>query len=73
MKNTLPFLVLLVLAGLIPSEASAWYCRAGSPTGGWGWGQAYYRGGAASIALNNCAVNTPRGFVCRIRYCTPSR
>ena len=71
MKKALPFLAILTLFGFMPTEASAWYCRATSPTGGWGWGRSDYRGNATSIALNNCAVNTPRGYVCRIRTCTP--
>jgi hypothetical protein len=73
MKKYLPFLAILALSGLMPSEASAWYCRATSATGGWGWGESFYRGNASSIALNNCAVNTPRGYTCFIRYCTPYR
>ena len=71
MKKTVPFLALLVLIGLIPTEASAWYCRATSPTGSWGWGRSDFRGAAVSIALNNCSVRTPYGYYCHLRYCSP--
>ena len=50
--------------------AQAWYCKATSPTGSWGWGRSEYRGQAVSIALNECAIRTPRGYVCRLRYCS---
>jgi hypothetical protein len=61
-----PFVLLLVQT----QEAEAWYCRATSPTGSWGWGTSPSRGRAAGIALSQCAIRTPRGFVCRLRYCT---
>jgi hypothetical protein len=71
MRKVLPILAAFAILALIPTEASAWYCRASSPTGSWGWGRAFYQAVAGRIALNNCAVRTPRGFVCFINYCAP--
>ena len=59
-----------VILALDTQEAQAWYCKATSPTGSWGWGRSEYRGQAVSIALNECAIRTPRGYVCRLRYCS---
>jgi hypothetical protein len=53
---------------LIPTEASAWYCRADSPSA-YGWGRNDSRSAAIRRALRECAVRTPRGQVCRITYC----
>jgi hypothetical protein len=53
---------------LIPTEASAWYCRADSPSA-YGWGQNYSRRAAIRRALAECAVRTPRWQRCRISYC----
>ena len=71
MRKILPIVAAIALLAMIPTEASAWYCRASSPTGSWGWGRAVLAGVANRIALNNCAVRTPRGYVCYINYCTP--
>jgi hypothetical protein len=64
----------LAIAGAMlafaPSEASAWVCRAASPTGSWGTGwHNYSLGYARRRALAECAVRTPRGFVCYITGC----
>lgn len=63
----------LVVAGsllaIMSTEASAWYCRATSSTGAWGWGSSYSLRQARRIALYQCAIRTPRGYYCRIRYC----
>jgi hypothetical protein len=53
---------------LAPSEASAWYCYASSPSA-YGWGQSDSRSYAQRRALAECAVRTPRYQTCRIRYC----
>ena len=50
-------------------EASAWYCRAESGTGAYGWGQNNDMGTARRRALYECAVRTPRNSRCVIRYC----
>ena len=71
MRKILPIVAAVAIVAMIPTEASAWYCRASSQTGAWGWGRAAFQGVAGRIALNNCAVRTPRGFVCFINYCTP--
>ena len=55
---------------LVTTEASAWYCRATSPSA-YGWGHNYYRSRAAARALAECAVRTPRWQTCYIRYCRP--
>lgn len=71
MKLVLAFVLgAAALVTLMPSEAEAWYCRASSPTGSWGWGSSYSLSQARRIALNQCAIRTPRGYWCRLRYCT---
>ena len=68
------YLALVPLCALILSitytPADAWYCRATSSTGSWGWGYhprslAY----AKRRALMECAVRTPRNRTCYIRFC----
>jgi len=58
-----------VLAPALASDASAWTCHARSPTGSWGWGSAGSIPAAQRRALYECAVRTPRGYVCRITRC----
>jgi len=53
---------------LIPTQASAWYCRADSPSAS-GWGSSPSRGRAAEIAIRQCAVRTPQWQVCQISRC----
>jgi hypothetical protein len=60
-------LIALGTVVLMSSEASAWYCRASSPSA-WGWGSGNYSY-ARSRALAECAVRTPRWQTCYIRYC----
>jgi hypothetical protein len=73
MRHVKPFIAAVVIAAaLIPAlarDASAWTCYARSPTGSWGWGSNYSQGAAQRRALNECAVRTPRGYVCRITGC----
>ncbi len=58
------------MTAAMSSSALAWACRATSPTSfGVGWN--YYRAIAAQRALAECAVRTPRGLVCRLRWCRP--
>jgi hypothetical protein len=53
-----------------PTEASAWACRAGSPTGSYGVGwHNYSLGYAKRRALLECAARTPRGYTCFITGC----
>jgi hypothetical protein len=55
---------------LFSSEASAWVCRAGSPTGSWGAGwNSYSLAFAKRRALIECAARTPMGFTCFITGC----
>lgn len=61
--------VLAALLAMAPSEASAWTCRATSPTGSWGWGSSGSLSAAQRRALWECAVRTPRGYTCRISRC----
>jgi hypothetical protein len=49
--------------------AAEWYCMAKSPTGTWGEGWAPVNATARGIALGECAVRTPRGYVCVITAC----
>ena len=58
----------LGMLGLMSTEASAWYCRAESPSA-YGWGQDYSRGAARRRALWECARRTPRHQTCYIIYC----
>jgi hypothetical protein len=64
------FIVAGLLFAFVPSEASAWYCRAVSPSGAWGWGRSGSLERARQIAFSNCAARR-RGYACRIRSCVP--
>ena len=52
-----------------PMVAAAHTCYARSPRAT-GWGTSPSRATAARIALNECAVRTPRGLVCVLTRCT---
>jgi hypothetical protein len=70
---TKSFAIALAAAALsiaAPMIASAHTCYAGSRTGATGWGTSASRALAARIALKECAVRTPRGFVCVLTRCT---
>ncbi len=69
MIKAMAFIIAAMMLVLIPSEASAWYCRATSGSGAWGWGRSGSLYRAQRIALSQCAIRTPRGYWCRIRYC----
>jgi len=53
---------------LVPTEASAWVCRADSASA-YGWGSHAYRGPAVRRALAECAIRTPRGQTCYLSWC----
>ncbi len=53
----------------VPASAHAWYCYASSPTGSYGWARFRSLRRARRAALYQCAIRTPRGYYCRIRYC----
>lgn len=63
----------IVLSGLMltlsVSEASAWYCHASSSYGSWGWATNRSLKRAKRTALRQCAVRTPRGYMCYITFC----
>jgi hypothetical protein len=59
----------LVLAAMTAGAASAHICYARGGTGATGWGRSPYLGTARSIALAECAVRTPRGYMCYITGC----
>jgi hypothetical protein len=63
--------IIALLAFLISDvhSAQAWYCKATSQTGSYGWGSSPSRRQAIRIALNQCAIRTPRYATCRLRYC----
>jgi hypothetical protein len=65
---TLTAVTLTALAA-VPTEVSAWYCRATSTNGAWGWGTSSNVYDARVRALYECAVRTPRNHTCYIRYC----
>jgi hypothetical protein len=70
MKHVLFALVFAFgILALGASEASAWYCRAESSWGSWGWGRSASLRAARNRALWECARRTPRGRVCYITYC----
>lgn len=72
MKTLVVFGIVGVMLALVPSEASAWYCRATSPAGAWGWGRSNSLYRARNIAYNLCTRDWRRGgHLCRIRYCVP--
>ena len=60
---------MLMALTVMPTSASAWYCRATGSSGAWGWGSSGSLSAAKSRALAECAVRTPRNHVCYIRYC----
>lgn len=62
--------LLVTSAALLGSigPAEAWQCTARSRTAT-GWGISASRAVAARIALQQCAVRTPRGLMCRITRC----
>ena len=60
--------VAIGMLALMSSEASAWYCRAESPSA-YGWGSSGSQGVARRRALAECAVRTPRYQTCYIIYC----
>jgi hypothetical protein len=62
-------LTAIIFPAMTASAEARWTCGARSYTGGWGVGWAPSRNRAARIALRNCAVNTPRGYYCRIVRC----
>lgn len=59
---------LLLAASAYEAAAASWYCTAHSPHAS-GWGKSPNLGIAKRIALNECAVRTRRGKVCRITSC----
>ena len=64
----------LVIAGAAfiycADEASAWVCRARSPTGAWGRGwHTYSLSYARARALAECAIRTPTYSRCYITGC----
>ncbi len=68
MRSILASLIIAAAAmTFLSSEASAWYCRADSPSAyGWGTGGYNY---ARRRALAECAVRTPRYQTCYITSC----
>jgi hypothetical protein len=69
MKRTLMAIAAAGIAmTLIPTEASAWICRADSPSA-YGWGSHRSRARAVRIAIVQCAARTPRYQVCYLSWC----
>jgi hypothetical protein len=68
----LPFIILpfvFVVGQTSSAQARGWYCEATSHNGVMGWGRSEQRRRAERIALRQCAVRTPRGMMCRLRFC----
>ncbi len=68
MRSALAALFAVGMLALMSSDASAWYCRAESPSA-YGWGSSDSRGVARRRALYECARRTPRYQTCYIVYC----
>jgi hypothetical protein len=69
-KTLLAAMIATAAFAAAPSQASAaWTCGARSATGGWGVGWAPSLWRAKRIALRQCAINTPRGYWCRVVRC----
>jgi hypothetical protein len=60
----------MMVMGALPSQASAWYCRAVGTAGASGWATSSSLPSAQARALAECAVRTPRGHVCYITACS---
>jgi hypothetical protein len=64
--------LMVALAGsamaMASTEASAWYCRADSPSA-YGWATRYSLWAAKRRALYECAIRTPRYQTCYITSC----
>lgn len=70
MRKSLMYAILgASMFALVPTDASAWTCRARSPTGAWGWGSNYSLYAAQRRALWECAIRTPRWSRCYITRC----
>lgn len=59
------------LTTLLPSTASAWYCRANASDGHYGWASYVERRQAAREALRECSTRTRQPMSCRIQNCIP--
>ena len=69
MRSGLAALIFAIgMLGLMSTEASAWYCRAESPSAH-GWGTSSSQGRVRRIALYECARRTPRYQTCYVIYC----
>ena len=59
-----------VLSVLAPAAAHAYSCIARSPTGSYGYSRNMYPlARARLVALNQCAIRTPRNRICVITSC----
>lgn len=61
--------VTMLSIAAMPTEASAWYCRATSTSGAYGWGTSSSISSAKVRALYECAIRTPRNHTCYLRSC----
>jgi hypothetical protein len=57
------------LVGMMPSQASAWYCVARSASGARGWATNNDLARARYNSLVQCAVRTPRRYTCYVTGC----
>jgi hypothetical protein len=66
-------IVSLIVAGsllvALSSPAWTWCCPARSPAAALGWATNYSLSAAQYTALSQCAIHTPRGFVCIVNWC----
>ena len=71
-KTTLIIASAVLFAGVItaiPARAYACYCEARSSSA-WGWGRHASCARSQQIALNQCALRTPRGRYCYVTFCS---
>ena len=74
MKKALTLACLTIgLITLEASQASAFYCEARGTSGASGWGRSQSPDRARRIALQECAIRTPRRATCRITFCDRRR
>lgn len=63
--------VAATLFALSATSASAWYCRAESPNGDYGWARRDSMHRAREVAMRGCERGNSQWRLCRIVSCRP--
>ena len=66
MKKLAAFGIVCLTLAMVPTEASAWFCRARAANNATGWGRSDSLARARAIALGECRA---RGRACYIVFC----